>query len=53
VREDLLDHRLVQDRRDDLQLTAAVRAMLPLVRNMRGDARPRELAMIMITSRIA
>jgi len=27
VREDLLDHRLFQDRRDDLQLAAAVRAM--------------------------
>jgi hypothetical protein len=27
VREDLLDHRLLQDRRNDLQLTAAVRAV--------------------------
>jgi len=27
VREDLLDHRLLQDRRDDLQLAAAVRAV--------------------------
>ena len=28
VREDLLDHRLRKDRRDDLQLAAAVRAVL-------------------------
>jgi len=28
VREDLLDHRLLQDRRDDLQLAPAVRAVL-------------------------
>ena len=28
VHEDLLDHRLRKDRRDDLQLTAAVRAVL-------------------------
>ena len=28
VREDLLDDRLLQDRRDDLQLAAAVRAVL-------------------------
>jgi hypothetical protein len=27
VREDLLDYRLFEDRRDDLQLAAAVRAM--------------------------
>ncbi len=30
VREDLLDHRLLQDRRNDLQLAAAVRAVLQL-----------------------
>jgi hypothetical protein len=28
VREDLFDHRLLQDRRDDLELAAAVRAVL-------------------------
>jgi hypothetical protein len=28
VREDLLDDRLLQDRSDDLQLTATVRAVL-------------------------
>ena len=28
VREDLLDHRLLQDRRDDLELAAAVRTVL-------------------------
>ena len=30
MREDLLDHRLLKDRRDDLQLAAAVRAVLQL-----------------------
>ena len=28
VREELLDHRLLEDRRDDLQLATAVRAVL-------------------------
>ena len=31
VREDLLDHRLLQDRRDDLQVAAAIRAVLHVV----------------------
>ena len=44
VREDLLDHRLLKDRRDDLQLATAVRAVLHGLHAFVGQRRAGDVA---------